>query len=107
VPVSLLFGGKPEQIEKKYPAGADNRLFKGLTNQHVNCILKQLAFFAGMKLNLTFHIERHSCATGLLDAGLSYEVVKQILGHTNIRTTQIYGKVWKEAVKSALKAVKW
>lgn len=50
---------------------------------------------------------RHSCATLLLDIGLSYEVVQQILGHTNIRTTQIYGKVRKEAVKKALKAVKW
>ena len=39
--------------------------------------------------------------------GLSYEVVQQILGHTNIRTTQIYGKVRKEAVKKVLKGVKW
>lgn len=107
VPVSLLFNGKPEQIVKKYFAKGDHHPFFGLSNQHVNRSLKQLAFLAGMKRNLTFHMGRHSCATLLLDAGLSYEVVKQILGHTNIRTTQIYGKVRKEAVKSALKAVKW
>ena len=107
IPVYLLFNRKPEQIVKKYLSKGDPQLFKGLTNQYVNRCLKQLAFLSGLKRNLTFHMGRHSCATLLLDMGLSYEVVQQILGHTNIRTTQIYGKVRKEAVKKALKAVKW
>ena len=107
IPVYLLFNRKPEQIVKKYLAKGDPQLFRGLSNQYVNRCLKQLAFLAGLKRNLTFHMGRHSCATLLLDMGLSYEVVQQILGHTNIRTTQIYGKVRKEAVKKALQAVKW
>lgn len=82
-------------------------LFGDITNQYMNRCLKQLAFLADIENNLTFHMARHSCATLLLDMGLSYEVVQQILGHTNIRTTQIYGKVRKEAVKKALKGVKW
>lgn len=107
VPIYLLFDRKPEQIVKKYLKKGDKKLFKGLTNQYVNRSLKQLAFLAGIERRVTFHMGRHSCATLLLDMGLSYEVVQQILGHTNIRTTQIYGKVRKEAVKKALKAVKW
>ncbi len=110
VPVYLLFNKKPEIIIKKYledlQAG-ENLLFEEITNQYMNRCLKQLAFLSGIECNLTFHMARHSCATLLLDLGLSYEVVQQLLGHTNIRTTQIYGKVRKEAVKKALKGVKW
>ena len=110
VPVYLLFNRKPEAIVKKYLKDLkqdEELLFDAVTNQYMNRSLKQLAFLANIQSNLTFHVARHSCATLLLDMGLSYEVVQQILGHTNIRTTQIYGKVRKEAVKKALKGVKW
>lgn len=107
VPVYLLFDRKPEKIIKKYINKGQGPLFEGLTNQYVNRCLKQIAFLAGLKSNITFHMGRHSCATLLLDKGLRYEIVQQILGHTNIRTTQIYGKVRKEAVKKALQTVKW
>jgi integrase len=110
VPVYLLFNRKPELIVKKYLnyLGQGEKLFfDEISNQYMNRCLKQLAFLAGIENNLTFHMARHSCATLLLDMGLSYEVVQQILGQTIIRTTQIYGKVRKEAVKKALKGVKW
>ncbi|WP_017729728.1 tyrosine-type recombinase/integrase [Nafulsella turpanensis] len=107
IPIYLLLNRKPEEIVKKYLKKEGQELFGNLSNQYVNRCLKQLAFLAGLKRNLTFHMARHSCATLLLDMGLSYEVVQQILGHSNIRTTQIYGKVRKEAVKKALQAVQW
>ena len=110
VPMYLLFNRKPEIIVKKYLQDlqeGEELLFDAVTNQYMNRSLKQLAFLANIQSNLTFHMARHSCATLLLDMGLNYEVVQQILGHTNIRTTQIYGKVRKEAVKKALKGVKW
>ena len=64
------------------------------TNQCVNRYLKFLANLAGLGKNLTHHIARHTCATTiLLDNDVPIEVVSHWLGHTNIKTTQIYAKI--------------
>lgn len=43
---------------------------------------------------ISFHQRRHSCATSVLIAnGVPIETVSKILGHTNIRTTQIYARI--------------
>lgn len=64
------------------------------TNQCVNRYLKFIANLAGISKNLTHHIARHTCATTiLLDNDVPIEVVSHWLGHTNIKTTQIYAKI--------------
>lgn len=48
----------------------------------------------GINKKLTFHMARHSCATSVLLANdVPIETVSKILGHTNIRTTQIYARI--------------
>ncbi len=64
------------------------------SNQRVNIYLKLIAAQAGISKNLTHHIARHTCATTiLLDNDVPIEVVSHWLGHTNIKTTQIYAKI--------------
>ncbi len=54
-----------------------------------------------------FHNLRHSTATQMLESGIPLEVVQRILGHSDIRVTQIYAKVRDQLVKREMAKLKW
>jgi integrase len=77
----------PEKIVSEKP------VFRVLSNQKTNEYLKEIIKIAGIDKNITFHSARHTLATTGLELGMPIEVVSKILGHTEIKMTQIYAKV--------------
>lgn len=61
-------------------------------NAVVNKNLKIVAALAGIKIHLTFHIARHSFASHLMNHTDSIHVIKESLGHSDYRTTEVYLK---------------
>jgi len=77
-----------------------------LSNQKMNAYLKELADICQIRKRLTFHISRHTFATLImLERGASTETTSIALGHSNIKTTQIYAKVTKKKLSREMNIV--
>ena len=60
------------------------------TEQSIRLMLKKYTLKAGIQRKITPHMFRHSFATYLIEEGVDVSCVQQILGHSSIKTTQIY-----------------
>ena len=61
---------------------------------------------AGVQKHLTFHAFRHSFATLQLQAGTDIYTVSKMLGHKNLKTTQIYAHIVDEQKRQAASKIK-
>ena len=77
-----------------------NRRGERLTRQGFWTILKRLALKVGIDAKTTPHTLRHTFATHLLRGGAPLRHVQELLGHSNIATTQIYTHLTTEYVRS-------
>ncbi len=70
-----------------------------ITNQKANEYLHVIEAILSFRKSLTFHLARHSFATLALAHDVPIENVARMLGHTDIKTTQIYCKVLKTTIE--------
>ena len=71
-------------------------------NAYVNKDLVKLAKLAQIDKHIHFHTSRHTFATRALRKGMRIEYVSKLLGHSNIKTTQIYAKIVNEELDKAM-----
>lgn len=103
LPLHLLFEGKALAILDRNCITE----FASLgSNSEVNKALSVITSMARIKKHVTYHTARHTCATLLIHQGVPITTVQRLLGHTSVKTTEIYSEILSSTIVRDLKAVK-
>lgn len=99
---------RAQEILDKYKVDptclAEQKILPVYCNQRMNGYLKEIAIICGINKNLTTHLARHTFATTItLSQGVPIETVSKMLGHTDLKTTQIYSKVVDRKIANDMK----
>jgi site-specific recombinase XerD len=75
---------------------------KEKANSSVNFQLGRIGKKLELPFSLSFHLSRHTFATNALNNGMRIEHVSKLMGHQDIRTTQVYAKILNEELDKAV-----
>ena len=94
-------------LPKREGSLPESRIFYKLPDQvnNADVRLRTLIKKAGISKHVTFHVARHSFATLTLTYGADLYTVSKLLGHANIRTTQVYAKIVDESKRKAVNLI--
>jgi integrase len=97
----------PLQIIEKYKGlTKDGKLLLMLSCGRLNINLKKIAKLCGIDKRLIFHMGRHTYASEItLSQGVPIESVSRMLGHRDLRSTQIYAKITNDKINEDMKAL--
>lgn len=93
--------GRPELVKVPTDDVFLNRFGRAMTRQAFWQIVKKYAVVAGINSDkLTPHVLRHCFATHLLNHGADLRAVQALLGHSDLKTTEIYTEVARERLRA-------
>lgn len=84
---------------------SEDRVFSIPSFNYVNPALAEWAQTAGLKKHMTFHTARHTFATMMLTLGADLYTVSKLLGHSDVKVTQVYAKIVNQKKNDAVNLV--
>ncbi len=99
-PTDFIFPMLDNDVDLSIPEEAYSQISSATA--YINKNLKLLAKKAGIDKPLSFHISRHTWATRALRKGISIDKVSKLMGHSQLRETQIYAKIVNEELDKAM-----
>lgn len=97
----------PQALELMGARGKDtDRVFAGLKySAYHNVELTKWCLKAGITKDITFHCGRHTFAVMMLDLGAEIYTVSKLLGHRELKTTQVYAKILDKKKQEAVNLI--
>ena len=94
-PIFLPLSGQAVKwLPERGEAKDDENVFEGLIAEpNINKVLAKWTKAAGITKKITYHTSRHTFATMMLTLGADLYTTSKLLGHSNVKTTQIYAKI--------------
>ena len=91
-----------EYFRREYPGST---IFPSVTNQFANRCLKEIAARVGIRKKLCFHSSRNTFGTSMIERGADIYATSKLMGHTSIKSTQVYAKMSQSRVLQVVKAI--
>lgn len=99
-PNSFIFPMLPDDLKMDDPHDVYTEISRATA--YINKNLKTIATRAEVNQHLSFHVSRHTWATRALRKGISIDKVSKLMGHAQLRETQIYAKIVNEELDRAM-----
>lgn len=102
IPLSISANNILERIREDKYFNIDKRIFNLPPDTTINYTIKQWIKKVNINKKITFHTSRHTFATLSLSMGVDLYIISDLLGHKDVKTTQIYAKIIDKSKEKAI-----